>query len=230
MDSNPPWLHAHWIVIHDEKQITLNPKKVAEIFNEHAEVYAQRFENVSAYFPIIDQFTKQLPSLPRLIDLGSGPGNMAKVILERTKVSDYWCIDLAENMLSIAKTIDPVIQTLHLDSLSVPILQQHLNSLPIHGVVCSFCAPYWSNEELEHWLSEIPTLLTNDALLYFSTMGNKYEHSGIKTNSYGQKLWMNYYDLDYLSEQFKRAGWKTIQQEIIDDGNQTHEFIAILQR
>jgi len=199
--------------------------QVAGIFNEHAQSYAVRFADQSLYFEAFNYFVHVLPEIVTVVDLGSGPGNVAKELLARTrKIKTYVAIDLATDMLQLAAKIDPRVQPVCANVLDTT---HYKNLLKHAGIVASFCAPYWKDEELNNWIQEISLYSDSNTVLYFSTMSDEIEKPGLKTTSHGQQLWMNFYSVKNLQALFAQHGW-VIQNDLSIHNDERHEIIWIL--
>jgi SAM-dependent methyltransferase len=199
--------------------------QVADMFNEHAQSYAERFADQSLYFEALHCFVKLLPEKATVVDLGSGPGNVAKELLTRTsKIKAYVAVDLAADMLALAAKIDPRVQPVCANVLDTT---HYKNLLKQAGIVASFCAPYWKDEELNNWIQEISQYTDPNTVLYFSTMSDEIEKPGLKTNSHGQQLWMNFYSVKNLQALFAQHGW-VIQNDFSIHNDERSEIIWIL--
>lgn len=202
-------------------------KQVASIFNEHASSYATRFADQRLYHEAFNCFLSLLPKYATVLDLGSGPGNVAKYLLNKSSsIQSYIAIDLAEDMLQLAAEIDPRIQTVCCNALDVSSYVEHL---PDSGIIASFCAPYWKDEELNQWIQEITQASNSETVLYFSVMSDELEKSGIKTNSHGQQLWMNFYHEETLKSLFTRNSWTVLHDFSIHEEDR-HEILWILKK
>lgn len=208
-----------------QDQVMNYSKKVASIFNEHASSYASRFADQSLYHEAFHCFLSLLPKHATVLDLGSGPGNVAKYLLNKSAtIESYLAIDLAEDMLQLAAEIDPRIRTVCCNALDVSSYSEHL---PKSGIIASFCAPYWKDEELNLWIQKITENSDSETVLYFSAMSNKQDISGIKTNSHGQQLWMNFYDDATLRNLFERNAWSVLHDFSIHEEGR-HEIVWVI--
>ena len=76
-------------------------------FNQEAEAFdKQVLKNIPKYPEMLTALINAIPDKkekPKILDLGCGPGNITKKVLERYPQAEITCLDLSENMIEIAK-------------------------------------------------------------------------------------------------------------------------------
>ena len=84
-------------------------KKVKDHFEEEAEVFDEFIKTIIPYYEdMVEALVLALPfhekEQIKILDLGCGTGNISKKVKERFPNANITCVDLAENMIKIAKS------------------------------------------------------------------------------------------------------------------------------
>lgn len=182
----------------------------ARIFDEHAASYAQKFGDVSAYAPALEELAKALPQGAQVLDVGCGPGNLAQWMLARRPDLRWLGIDLAPAMVQIATAALPQARFEQLDVRDLHQLQE-----PFNALVLSFCLPYLNEAEATELFSQCRRLLKPGGHLYISTMVEEVNLSKLETNSHGQQLLMHYYSEGWILWQL--AGLELVFEMMVGD-------------
>jgi 2-polyprenyl-3-methyl-5-hydroxy-6-metoxy-1,4-benzoquinol methylase len=187
--------------------LKMDKSKVAvEIFDKLAGEYEKKFMDVSVYAPSLDLFCNSIsPSHSSLLEIACGPGNITSYILKARPGLNILGIDLSPNMICLAKKNNPTAEFQLMDCRNIDQLERHYDA-----VICGFCIPYLSKPEVEKLFRDISSLLDGEAVLYLSTMEDKYEHSTVKKASSGDAVFVHYYEADYLSGLLKANGFEII--------------------
>jgi len=92
--------------------VTVAAAEVDDI-RRHFEAEARAFDAnivrlIPSYLDMLDALVSALPferdAAPRVLDLGCGTGTVSHLVLERYPASRVTCLDIAENMLAMAKS------------------------------------------------------------------------------------------------------------------------------
>jgi len=180
-------------------------KQAAALFNKFAVLYQSRQMDVSAYAPELDHFISLLPHSSKVLEIACGPGNITKYVLDKNQRIDILGIDLAPNMIELAKANCPTATFEVMDC-------RELNSLDtkFDGVIVGFCLPYLHKGEAHNLFRDIAALLNDGGLLYLSTIEGAYEGSGLKKGSTGDEVFMHYYELQDIEALFAAVGFDII--------------------
>lgn len=205
-------------------------KAAAEIFNKHANLYQDKFMDVSLYHDSLDFFCRSIKKQnASVLELACGPGNITKYILEKRPDLKIFGIDLAPNMLELAKQNNPSAEFKVMDCREIKNLNQKFDA-----VMCGFCLPYLSKEEAIKLIEDVSKLLNPGGVFYISTMEDDYSKSGFKKGSKGDEIFMYYHEGGYLTKTLEQNNFKTLnwrRQEFPEaDGSVTIDLIIISQK
>ena len=203
---------------------TSTPK---EVFNSKASAYAERFMDQSKFHGGLNQFLDNLESTkPKILDVGCGPGNIAKYLLDKNPAINLIGVDIAPNMLKIAQSHCPSAVFQELDAKNIVQLAQTFD-----GIVLGFCLPYLSKSDAIQLVKNATKILNTNGTLYLSTMEdlNKNSHYQGPSSGKGPALFINFHEESYLKDALTSNGMKTIFSTRIKDeasGNTDLIFLA----
>ncbi|NQY05069.1 MAG: methyltransferase domain-containing protein [Flavobacteriaceae bacterium] len=186
----------------------MNKKKsIVDAFNNNAELYQQKFMNLESFRDTFDIFCSHLPEEnAELLDIGCGPGNITQYILNKRPEFHVFGIDIAPNMIALAKQNNPSASFAIIDATEIHTLKQQYD-----GIICGFCLPYLSQGEVAHLITSATQLLNKNGILYLSTMEDDYSKSGFKSSPDGKSATYTYYHTaKYLGNLFSNYGFKTV--------------------
>ncbi|HPI11178.1 MAG TPA: class I SAM-dependent methyltransferase [Catalimonadaceae bacterium] len=173
--------------------------QAASVFNKRAELYQQKFMDVSMYEPSLDIFCQSLPNTePSVLDVACGPGNITRYLLSVRPELHILGIDLAPDMIRLAKENNPGAAFQVLDAREIQLLPGSFD-----GIVSGFCFPYLSRKEVTEWIRNAASMLPEGGLLYMSTMEDEYQKSGLVRSSAGDELYMHFHEEQHLTQCLK---------------------------
>jgi 2-polyprenyl-3-methyl-5-hydroxy-6-metoxy-1,4-benzoquinol methylase len=205
-------------------------KAAADIFNKHADLYQEKFMDVSLYHDSFDFFCKSITKQnASVLELACGPGNITKYLLDKRPDLKILGTDLAPNMIGLAKQNNPSAKFKLMDCRSVDSLTEKYDA-----VMCGFCLPYLSKEEAIKLIGGVSKLLNPGGIFYISTMEDDYTKSGFKKGSKGDEIFIHYHEGGYLTKSLEENNFKTLnwrRQEFPEtDGSVTIDLIIISQK
>lgn len=144
----------------------------------------------------------------KILDVGCGPGNAAKLLIESNKDFEILGIDLSAEMINRARAnvVSPKVNFLVGD-----IRDLNLNDEVYDAVILSFCLPHLLNEEAQKLVNDISAVLSRDGFLYLSCMeGVK---SGFETTSFSPDdyIFFNYYSEDFIQKTLGKNNLRILQ-------------------
>ncbi|QBY05897.1 class I SAM-dependent methyltransferase [Thalassotalea sp. HSM 43] len=202
-------------------------KTTVATFNKLAERYQDKYMNFEFYMDTYDDFCELVSKAnAKIFEIGCGPGNISQYILQKRPDYQLYGIDLAPNMVALAKKNNPGAVFDVMDSRSISQVQGTFDAL-----LCGFCTPYLSAEDVATLIKEARQRLVPGGIFYLSTMEGDDQHSGYQTSSAGDQVFIHYHQenviVDVLqSNQFEVISVKRKQFTIDKDAaNTTDMFI-----
>lgn len=180
-------------------------------YNKFAKNYQNKFMNMNLYDDTYDEFCSLINRKnPNILEIACGPGNITKYILSKRPDFRILGIDLAPNMIALAKENNPKANFKVMDCKEIGVINQKYD-----GIICGFCTPYLSKEDVKQLILDASKLLNSSGVFYLSTMEDDYRKSGFETTSFAEnnKIFIYYHQLDYLTEMFVDAGFKIIKTQ-----------------
>lgn len=161
-----------------------------------ASLYQEKFMQLDLYNDTYDYFcTAITKDKARILEIGCGPGNITRYLLNRRPDFDLLGIDIAPNMTELARKNNPTARFTVMDC-------RQINRLAIKfdGIIGGFCLPYLSQKETNQLIADAYDLLHDNGLIYFSFVEGDPAKSGFKTGS-GGRVYFYYHKLtDILSQ------------------------------
>lgn len=198
------------------------------VFDKLADVYQDKYMDVSLYHHSFDLFCDQITlENAKILELACGPGNITQYLLKKRPDFKILGTDLSPNMVELAKINNPTAEFQLMDCREIGRLDQRYDA-----IMCGFCLPYLSKEEAIQLVQDASELLNPNGVLYISTMEDDYSKSGPKTSSDGaHQLYMYFHQADYLTAALQEHGFKTINLQRQDyptqDGTKTTDLLII---
>jgi SAM-dependent methyltransferase len=182
-------------------------KIAVDIFDKLAKLYAEKFMDVSMYEDSFDIFCKRITAnYPEVLEVGCGPGNITKYLLERKPDMKLLGIDLAPNMVELARTNNPSAEFQIMDCREIILIKKKFD-----GIICGFCLPYLSREEALAFIQDAASILSKGGIFYLSTMEDDNSKSGFRKGSTGDEIFMNYHEAAYLTKALKENHFDSIE-------------------
>ena len=178
-------------------------KNAAGIFNKYADLYQEKFMDVSLYHDSFNAFCDHLEQNASVLELACGPGNITNYLLSKRPDLRIFGTDLAPNMVALAKQNNPSAEFSVLDCREIKTLGKTFDA-----VMCGFCLPYLHKPEALKLISDCAELLHPGGVLYLSTMEDDNSKSTFKKGSKGDEIFMNYHEESYLKETLEKNGLK----------------------
>ena len=174
-------------------------KETFDTWNNIASLYQDKFMNLDLYNDTYDFICKAIATPnAKLLEIGCGPGNITKYLLSQRPDFDIFGIDIAPNMIELAKKNNPTANFAVMDSREIKNLDKKYD-----GIIVGFCLPYLSPTESNELISNSYDLLNENGLLYLSFVEGNPEKSDFKVGS-GGRVYFYYHKLDNILQQLNR--------------------------
>lgn len=182
-------------------------KETFDTWNNVALLYQEKFMALTLYNKTYDFFCSLIDKPDaKILDIGCGPGNITKYLHSQRPDLDISGIDIAPNMVELAKKNNPAARFTVMDCRKINNLVTEFD-----GIVSGFCLPYLSPTERKEFILNANRLLNNHGLLYLSFVEGKPHQSAFKTNSCG-RVFFNYIELSDLKSQLKAFKFEVLKK------------------
>ncbi|MND58364.1 Trans-aconitate 2-methyltransferase [compost metagenome] len=180
-----------------------------QTWNKVASLYQENFMDLDLYNDTYDRFCKLIEKEgAKVFEIGCGPGNVTKYLLAKRPDLYVEGIDIAPNMIELAKKNNPTANFQVMDCREIDRLTDMFDA-----VMCGFCMPYLSKEDCAKLIKDCSNLLNPGGVLYFSVIEDEYSKSGCETNSLGDKMYIYYHEVPYLQDYLKENSFDQIEIE-----------------
>lgn len=171
-------------------------KETFETWNKIASLYQDKFMELDLYNDTYDFICNSIDKPnAKLLEIGCGPGNITKYLIAKRPDFDIFGIDIAPNMVELARQNNPTAHFAVMDSRQINNLDSTYD-----GIVCGFCLPYLSQTETNELISNSYDLLNDNGLLYLSFVEGDPDKSDFKSGS-GGRVYFYYHKSDDITSQ-----------------------------
>lgn len=150
------------------------------------------------------------PAKAFVLDVGCGPGNIAKYLLMKNPELKLKGIDVAENMIKLARKNNPSARFEVLDCRKIDLVSEKFD-----GVIAGFCLPYLSRPACSKFIKDCDSLLNTGGIIYLSFVEGEYKNSGFIKGSTGDRMYFYYHDLEFLEKELKNHHFETKVYQVI---------------
>jgi SAM-dependent methyltransferase len=205
-------------------------RMAVNLFDRLALLYQEKYMDVGMYHELFDIFCNSISSHnAEVLELGCGPGNITKYLLQKRPDLNILGTDLAPAMIELARMNNPRARFELMDCRDIGGLKNKY-----HALMCGFCLPYLSKEEAIQLIADSSKILADDGVIYLSFMEDEYIKSGLKKSSTGDELYMHYHEGQYILEALHIANFTIIdtQRKVTDltDGAENIDLIIIAKK
>lgn len=171
-------------------------KETFDTWNKIASLYQDKFMELDLYNDSYDFICNSIDKPnAKLLEIGCGPGNITKYLIAKRPDFDIFGIDIAPNMIELARQNNPTAHFAVMDSRQINNLDSTYD-----GIICGFCLPYLSQTETNELISNSYNLLNDNGLLYLSFVEGDPDKSNFKAGS-GGRVYFYYHKLDDITSQ-----------------------------
>ena len=178
-------------------------KETFETWNKIAQIYEDKFMNLDLYNQTYDLFCEAITTEnPTVLELGCGPGNITKYLLTKRPDFKIDAVDVAPNMIALAKQNNPTAHCEVMDVREIDSIQKSYNA-----IVCGFCIPYLSVADVSKLINDCYHLLLQNGVIYLSFVAGDYTQSDYQKGSSGDRVYFYYHSLESIVESFEKQGF-----------------------
>lgn len=180
-------------------------KETYQTWNNIAALYQDKFMDLDIYNDTYDYICNAIKNpKSKLLEIGCGPGNITKYLLTKRPDFEIFGIDIAPNMIELAKQNNPTAKFEVMDSRAISTLEEKFD-----GIVVGFCLPYLSPKDTTELIANAYNLLHEKGLLYLSFVEGEPEKSEFKVGS-GGRVFFYYHDLENVKTQLSNSKFNEI--------------------
>ena len=182
-------------------------KETFETWNKIASLYQDRFMDLDLYNENYDFVCSSMDKTdPKILEIGCGPGNITKYQLSKRPDFAVFGIDIAPNMIELAKANNPTARFQVMDSREIDQIKTKYDA-----IVCGFCLPYLSPRDSQKLIGDCYDLLSENGLIYMSFVEGDPDRSGFQSGSSGERIYFYYYNLEDLKTKFLQNKFQELQ-------------------
>lgn len=182
-------------------------KETFETWNKVASLYQDKFMDLDLYNDSYDFICKSIiKDKAKILEIGCGPGNITKYLLSKRPNFDIYGIDIAPNMIELAKKNNPTARFSIMDSRKINEINEKFD-----GVVSGFCLPYLSSTDIEKLIKDSYNLLNKEGLLYLSFVEGDPNKSGFQIGSSGDNVYFYFHNIDNLRRQLSECKFAELE-------------------
>jgi 2-polyprenyl-3-methyl-5-hydroxy-6-metoxy-1,4-benzoquinol methylase len=206
-------------------------KETFETWDKVALLYQDKFMNLDLYNDTYDFICSSIPKdKAELLEIGCGPGNITKYLLSKRPDFDILGIDIAPNMIELAKRNNPTASFAVLDSRQISNLTTKYD-----GIVCGFCLPYLSQTDSVKLISDCSRLLKEKGLIYLSFVEGDPTKSDFQVASSGDRIYFQFHNLDDLTElltenDFDNLKISRVEFKKSENKNEIHTILTAMKK
>jgi trans-aconitate methyltransferase len=182
-------------------------KETFETWNKLASLYEERFMHLTMYNETYDLFCKSIESEnPEILEIGCGPGNITRYLLDKRPDFKIHATDIAPNMIELAKKNNPEATFSIMDCRNIDQLDKKFD-----GIVCGFCIPFISTEETLKLINDCANKLKEKGIIYLSFVDSDQGETGFKSTSTGERTYFNYHPLTTILTNLRKNDFSQIK-------------------
>lgn len=172
-------------------------KETFETWNKIASLYQEKFMDLDLYNDTYDFICNTVTKdSAKILEIGCGPGNITKYLLSERPDFDIFGIDIAPNMIELAKTNNPKASFEVMDSRQIDKIK-----VKYDAIICGFCLPYLSQKDSKKFILDCGNLLNDNGFIYISFVEGDPKKSDFQVSSSGDRSYFNFYNLTDLETQ-----------------------------
>ncbi|MFD1316460.1 class I SAM-dependent DNA methyltransferase [Namhaeicola litoreus] len=178
-----------------------------ETWNKVAKQYEDKFMDLDLYNETYAFFCASIPSEnAHILDLGCGPGNITKYLLTNRPDFTILGIDVAPQMVELAKKNNPTAKFSVMDVRKINKLKASFD-----GIVCGFCLPYLSESDCREFIFNCSRLLHDHGIIYLSFVEGDLDKSHFQVRSNGDRVYFYYHPIDQIKNLLTQHGFSELR-------------------
>lgn len=168
-------------------------KETFETWNKIAALYQDKFMNLNLYNETYDYICNSIHEKAKSLEIGCGPGIIIKYLLAKRPDLDIFGIDIAPNMIELAKKNNPSSKFEVMDCRQISNIKTKFDV-----ILCGFCLPYLTQADSRKLIADCYNLLNDEGLIYLSFVEGDPGKSDYQVSSSGDRVFFHFYNSDEL--------------------------------
>jgi len=182
-------------------------KETFETWNKVASLYEDKFMDLDLYNDTYDFICNSIiKDNAKILEIGCGPGNITKYLLSKRPDFDIFGIDIAPNMIELAKKNNPKAKFAIMHSRQIDNTKTKYD-----GIVCGFCLPYLSQNDSMKLITDCCKLLNENGLIYLSFVEGDPKKSDFQVGSSGDRSYFYFHNLNDLKTQLVESNFDELK-------------------
>jgi len=163
--------------------------------------------NLDFYDDTYDTYCEQITRInPAILEIGCGPGNITKYLLNKRPDFKIEAIDISPEMIELAKANNPKAIFKVMDSREIDSLETKYDA-----VICGFCLPYLSGQDCSKLIKDCSNILIGNGIIYLSFVEKERKKSGYQIGISGDRVYFYYHSLDNVNKELNENNFKTVK-------------------
>ncbi len=177
-------------------------------WNKIAKIYEDKFMDLKLYNESYNYLLHQINKRDaKILEIGCGPGNITKYLLNENSSYQIKGIDIAPNMIALAKKNNPTAEFEVMDIRDVDTIKERFDA-----IVCGFCLPYLSKTDCLKLFKDASNLLNDKGLLYLSFVEGDYNASKFISGSTSDRTYFYYHEIDFITDRLKQNSFELLKE------------------
>ena len=182
-------------------------KETFQTWNKIASIYEDKFMDLDLYNDSYDFFSELITKRnPSILEIGCGPGNITKYLLDKRPDFKITATDIAPNMIALAKKNNIPANFKVLDSRDIGELNMEYNA-----IIAGFCIPYLSKEDCSKLIKDSSNILADNGVIYLSFVEGDYDSSSYQSGSSGDRVFFYYHNLNGFKKELEINGFELVE-------------------
>jgi cyclopropane fatty-acyl-phospholipid synthase-like methyltransferase len=182
-------------------------KETFQTWNKIASIYEDKFMDLDLYNDTYDIFSELITKRnSAILEIGCGPGNITKYLLDKRSDYKITATDIAPNMIELAKKNNITADFKVLDSRDIGDLK-----IEYDAIIAGFCIPYLSKEDCSKLIKDSSNLLVGTGVIYLSFVEGNYEDSNYQSGSSGDRIFFYYHNLNSFKKELEINGFEMVE-------------------
>lgn len=200
----------------------MNPNKIAiSTYNKIASKYSGLYFNDLSDLPQIDRFLAELKPSSKILDIGCGPGEFTKYLLE--KGFDVEGIDLSPEMVKIAKEKVPNGKFFQMDMRTLNYPVNFFDALLV-----AYSLIHIPSVDIYKTLEGFKKVLKPNGLVFIITQKGQPDQIVDEPLRKSEKMFINFFTKERIANFLNESGFKTVWQIELANNDQNSMSDAII--